>query len=82
MWVSVIPFGGMRAGWDKWITLKTGARLSTVHDMGVSELVISDVAGAATLEQLVGGEDPFGPLGDLEGRADQAEQPEPTSMPH
>ena len=76
MWVSIIPFGGMRASWAKWITLKTGARLSTFHDLGMNELVISDLAGAATLEQLVGGDDPFAPL------SAGTEEPEPTSMPH
>ena len=42
----------------------------------MNELVISDLAGASTLEQLVGGDDPFAPL------SAGAEEPEPTSMPH
>ncbi len=62
MWTSNVPVGGTEASWDGWITLPTGARLSTLHEMAVFTLKITDVAGAATLAELVEGEDPFAAL--------------------
>lgn len=62
MWVSVIPIGGVKASWEGWITLATGARVSTRHQMGPVTLELSEVAGAATLEELVRGPDPFAPM--------------------
>lgn len=62
MWVSVIPVGGVRASWEGWITLSTGARVSTRHALGPVALELSEVAGAATLSELVQGEDPFAAL--------------------
>jgi len=62
MWVSVIPVGGVRASWEGWITLATGARVSTQHRMGPVTLELSEVAGAATLADLAPGPDPFAPM--------------------
>lgn len=62
MWVSVIPVGGARASWEDWITLSTGARVATTHRMGPVTLRLTDVAGAATLAELVPGQDPFASL--------------------
>jgi hypothetical protein len=63
MWVSVIPVGGAEATWERWETLSTGARVSTLHRLPLGiELSITDVEGAATLAELVPGEDPFAPL--------------------
>jgi hypothetical protein len=46
MWVSVLPVGGLEATWEKWITLPTGARLSTYHLLGGKvESIITDVDG-------------------------------------
>jgi hypothetical protein len=62
MWVSVIPIGGLQASWEGWQTLRTGARISTIHrgPFGLT-LEVSDVDGAATLAELVE-RDPFAPL--------------------
>ncbi len=62
MWVSVIPIGGVRASWEGWTTLSTGARVSTLHRLGPMSLEITELAGAETLSSLVPGEDPFAPL--------------------
>lgn len=62
MWVSVIPVGGLRATWEGWTTLSTGAMVSTRHAMGPVDLELTDVAGAATLAELEPGPDPFAPL--------------------
>ena len=62
MWTQILPMGGVRAGWEDWITLETGAKIATRHPTSLFELVLSDVSGAADVEQLTGGTDPFGPL--------------------
>lgn len=65
LWVSVIPVGGVEGTWEEWITLSTGARISTRHRMPLGVVVeINGVEGAATLAELVPGEDPFAPLFD------------------
>lgn len=58
LWVSVIPIGGLEVPWDGWTELSTGALVATDH--GVFQL--TDVAGAATLQQLIPGPDPFAVL--------------------
>lgn len=62
MWTSNIPIGGVEASWGGWVTLDTGALVSTEHEMMVFTLRLSEVAGAASLAQLAEGEDPFRPL--------------------
>ncbi|MGE0790315.1 MAG: hypothetical protein AB7S26_31860 [Sandaracinaceae bacterium] len=64
LWVSVIPIGGLEIGWDGWITLATGARVSTRHPaiLGLA-LEMTDVRGEARLNDLIEGPDPFDPLG-------------------
>lgn len=63
LWVSVIPIGGVSTTWERWVTLETGARIATRHvgPLGLA-VELEDVEGAATLEALVGGPDPFAPL--------------------
>ena len=62
MWVSIIPIGGLEVSWDDWLTLPTGAKISTVHH-GPIDLLMKDVAGAPTLEALLeGAPDPFAAL--------------------
>lgn len=63
MWVKILPVGGVDATWEAWITLATGAKISTEHQLlGGLTLRLSDVAGAATLQELAPGDDPFAPL--------------------
>lgn len=64
MWVSVIPIKGVENSWDGWIQLATGAWVATHHQVpGTSlKLDLTEVAGAATLKELVPGPDPFAPL--------------------
>lgn len=45
MWVKIIPMGGMAATWEKYITLPTGAKISTEHEIAGQKLLISDVDG-------------------------------------
>jgi hypothetical protein len=62
MWVSVFPIGGVRASWDEWITLSTGAKVATHHELGPFTLELRDIEGAATLAELEPGPDPFAAL--------------------
>lgn len=62
MWVQIIPIGGVRTTWEGWITLSTGARISTAHQGFIGTLELSDVKGARSLEALGFDEDPFAVL--------------------
>ncbi len=65
LWVSVVPVGGVKISWDGWVTLDTGARISTRHVTPIGYVVtVEDLEGAETLGALVGPEDPFAPLAD------------------
>ncbi len=62
MWTSKIPLKGMQATWDGWISLATGARVSTKHETWILDVDLTDVAGAFTLGELTEGPDPFAEL--------------------
>lgn len=60
MWVSVLPIKGMRATWENWQTLSTGAKIATTHKMGPVTLRVENLRGARHLEDLLNGApDPF-----------------------
>lgn len=62
MWVSILPIGGLEASWEDWVTLRTGALVATRHRIEFFTLALTQVDGAATLEELEPGPDPFAPL--------------------
>ena len=62
MWVKIIPLGGVRATWDGWVRLPTGAWIATSHDLGPARIKITDLTGGASLESLGYEDDPFEPL--------------------
>jgi hypothetical protein len=63
IWASVLPvFKGVRAEWTDWTLLSTGARVADVRRLGPIDIRLQDVRAAATLAELVPGEDPFAPL--------------------
>lgn len=62
MWVSILPVKGLTFSYEDWITLSTGALISTRHKVGFITLKLTDVAGAATLAELIPGPDPFAAL--------------------
>ena len=59
MWVSVLPLGGIRATWEGWTTLYSGARVATRHSLGPLSIDLTDVKAAPTAAELNGGNDPF-----------------------
>ena len=63
MFVQIIKIKGLEMTWEDWVTLPTGAKVATRHRaLGMDALRLSDVSGAATLEALEPGPDPFAPI--------------------
>ena len=64
MWVSVLPVPGLLATWEDWVTLDTGVRVAQQHALanGLARPAVTNLRAAATLAQLVPGEDPFAAL--------------------
>jgi hypothetical protein len=60
MWVSILPLKGLGISCEGWVTLSTGAQISTLHKGPLSLAVrLTDVKGAASLAELWPGPDPF-----------------------
>ena len=59
LWVSVIPFGGLKIPWSSWIVTETGVKICVEHDVKIMSLKMKDVKTAFSLEELTGDEDPF-----------------------
>ena len=60
MWAHVLKIKGLPSTWENWITLSTGARISTLHRIGPIPMRLQNVAGARTLPELLHtSEDPF-----------------------
>jgi hypothetical protein len=59
LYVSIIPLKGLMFTFEGWTPLSTGALVSTEHRALGIPLRLTDVAGAATLAELVPGPDPF-----------------------
>ncbi|MGD8608612.1 MAG: hypothetical protein PVH21_15040 [Myxococcales bacterium] len=53
MWVRIIPIGGIKATWEGWVDLSTGAKISTQHSAAGHRMTfITDLAGGQSLEAL------------------------------
>lgn len=59
MWVSILPIGGVPASWEDWLVLPSGARISQTHRIGPVELSLTEIEGAASMDDLIPGPDPF-----------------------
>ncbi len=59
MWVSVIPIGGLKATWEGWTALETGARVATRHKIGPVTMEVPDVSGGNSLQAIGLSQDPF-----------------------
>lgn len=62
MWVSIIPIGGMKASWEGWEELSTGAMIATEHRMSIFTLKVKDLKAAQELDAIGLEEDPFDEL--------------------
>ena len=86
MWTTILPFGGIEASWDDWVTLGSGALISTRHKTALFELELTDIVAGPHLSVMVPKGDPFGPLmqrkPELEFRYQQAEEAKLTSLAH
>jgi hypothetical protein len=58
MWTQIIPIKGVYASWEDWISLDTGAKIATGHDMKIMKTSMTDVKGGQSYAQ-IGIEDPF-----------------------
>lgn len=61
LWVSIIPIGGLRFSWDKWVTLETGAVISTFHFNALKKIPILNPVGKYDLKEMFA-EGIFAPL--------------------
>ena len=43
MWVDIIPFGGLEASWDDWITTESGTFFPKSHQLGPVKLAIENI---------------------------------------
>ncbi|MBX2815207.1 MAG: hypothetical protein KTR24_04395 [Saprospiraceae bacterium] len=60
MWVGIIPIGGIKNSWEGWITLETGAVVSTKHSLaGKSFEMINHVEGGLDYGSIGLARDPF-----------------------
>lgn len=73
MWTHALRLGGLRGTWERWITLRTGAKISTLHHVGPFTVELSHVQGRGTLHELCGSEDPFADLVAEDRRAAERE---------
>ena len=80
MWTKIIPIGGLKASWESWVTLDSGAKVSTQHVFGPLTLALTEVSGAATLDKVEPGPDPFAPLFE-QAKAAGAPASRPASRP-
>ncbi|SMD37292.1 hypothetical protein SAMN04488029_3332 [Reichenbachiella faecimaris] len=52
LWVSIIPIGGMRFSWDKWVKLETGVWVSTYHFNPVKTIPLHNPVGKLDLREM------------------------------
>ena len=58
MWTQILPVKGVYASWEDWITLDTGAKVATGHDMKIMKSKMTNVKGGQSYSDL-GIENPF-----------------------
>jgi len=61
LWVSIIPIGGMRFSWEKWVELETGVAISTYHFNPVKMISLHNPVAKMSIEEMYN-EDIFEPL--------------------
>jgi hypothetical protein len=58
MWVKILPVKGVYTSWEDWLTLDTGAKLSTLHGNKIFKMKIENIKSGQTYSEL-GIDDPF-----------------------
>ncbi|GLR16560.1 hypothetical protein [Portibacter lacus] len=58
MWTQILPVKGIYTSWEGWKTLPTGAQISSLHDMKIYKMNISDIKSGQSYAEL-GIENPF-----------------------
>lgn len=58
MWVSVLPIGGLRATWEAWERLPTGAQIATEHRLGL-RFRVQELSSGDSVVDVEPGPDPF-----------------------
>ncbi len=66
MWVSIVPIGGLKASWEDWITLPTGAKIAATHDLGIMTTSLTNIKGGTALSDIGLEVYPFEALGERE----------------
>ncbi|MEO9966893.1 MAG: hypothetical protein ABJF11_13940 [Reichenbachiella sp.] len=61
LWVSIIPLGGMKFSWEKWVELETGVMVATRHFNAIKTIPLHNPVGKSDLMELTG-TDIFEPL--------------------
>ncbi|QCK14099.1 hypothetical protein [Mangrovivirga cuniculi] len=63
MWASILPVKGLKATWEDWTEINSGALLSTSHEILFIDVEIKDLKSAETLNE-ISPDDPelFSPL--------------------
>lgn len=52
MWVSNIPWGGAVSTWENWTTVYSGAKIATKHNLGILQIIISDLEAGIQLSDI------------------------------
>ena len=52
MYVKIIPVKGLSATWENWISLPTGTKLASTHNIAGSELSLSPIKGGMNLADI------------------------------
>jgi hypothetical protein len=51
MWTSILPLKGLHSTWEEWVTLPTGAKISTTHRIaGLLTVHVTDLEAGATFD--------------------------------
>ncbi len=58
MWTKIIPVKGIGATWEDWMTLDSGAKISTLHDMKIFKSKMTNIKAGQSYEA-IGIKDPF-----------------------
>ncbi len=52
MWTQSPPLEGIKATWEDWKTIHTGAKISTKHAIGPMDLMMEGLASGSSLEEI------------------------------